>query len=228
MAAALLLSVIFAMAGLPALRADTPGNTLSFPSAPAAKPQIPLDTTQTVPAISFAGVAAQKNGAGQISHQTVAHADLGHVARAGTTALQVLFTLQNQSVKPLTLGRLTPSCGCTTARVLYQTLNGSNHTPSVDGLLEPNETATVLVSIDLQQVSGPQFLKTVMVYAGISKVPAAELVVTGQLPDTIGTVVSSTGGPHATFHYTPGNTLPVSSQTRIDMVSIKPQPPTGR
>jgi len=223
-----LVVVLALLATSSALEAAPAANILAFPSPSKVAQDSSANASLEVPATPFTGLAVDKAGDKSIPPQTVACFDLGLVSKATTSVVHALFRVQNQTTKPIRLDRLTPSCSCTSAQVLSVSSGSSEHPSVLNGPLAPGQTATILVTINSQDLSGPDFLKTVSVYAGSSSVPAAQLVVTGQLPNPAGAMIPRGNSPRTIFHYTPGNTTPVSSQSRIDTISVTQLPTAAR
>lgn len=115
----------------------------------------------------------------------IASYDAGHVNALDTPKIEQTFLLKNTSAGSLTIGRVQPSCGCTTA-VLAPAVGSANVDKSTGPVnLAPGEEAQVKVTVDLQAIPPGTLNKSVYVYLTGSQQPAAMLQITGELVPSV-------------------------------------------
>ena len=139
-----------------------------------AAPAIPSGTSPQVATVSVSSGLTVMTDAQSPSGS---HQDFGEVNTAATPRLEHLFTVRNDGTDPVTITRLQPSCGCTSA-----VLAGNGQLPAI---LKPGQKLPIEVHINLEPGLAGSFRKTVSVFTAGQAAPAAVL----EMAATLNTLV---------------------------------------
>ena len=121
-----------------------------------------------------AGPASKLVPAADLAANGQAEFDFGTISQARTEPLVHDFTLKNTGDTAITIDRVQPQCGCTTAVVQQEGAGGGN-------TVQPGATVKIHVSIDPGHlIPGPAVKNTIIFVQGQSQ-PAATLVMKGKM-----------------------------------------------
>jgi len=149
-----------------------PATNLRQPVPFAVSQSMPFAVSQPVPSFSSSVLTVVGDG----SASQAGRSDFGSVNTAITPRLEHTFAIRNDAAGPLTITRLQPSCGCTSA-----VLAGTGTLPAI---LQSGQQVAIRVRINLEpQLSGP-FRKMVSVFVAGQSTPAVVLEMVATL-DTL-------------------------------------------
>jgi hypothetical protein len=100
--------------------------------------------------------------------------DFGEIRQIDSGPVEHTFTLRNANKIPVTIDRIQPSCGCTTA-----VIDDGSPMPAAKTTIAPGGTVHVHVSIDRTHLIPGHNIKTVWVYVAGQASPAATLEMEG-------------------------------------------------